>query len=65
MGLLTRDDAKLYRGFFKEMARLKGFTVKYQYILESTETIHSEINPEVLSDPIDIDIIYEENPNIV
>ena len=62
MGLLTQGDAKLYRNWFREMAKLRGFTVKYQYILESAETIHSEINPEVLSDPMDLDVIYEDNP---
>ena len=62
MGKLVNDDAKIYSHFFKEMAQLRGFTVKYRYILDSTESIHSEIDPNKLSDPIDLCIIYETNP---
>lgn len=62
MGLLTQNDSKLYRGWFKEMAYLRGFRIKYQYVIEDKVSIHSEITPTRLSDPIDIDVIYEDNP---
>lgn len=61
MGLLTKNDSTLYRGWFKEMARLRGIEVKYQYAIETTETIHSEFDSN-LSDPIDMDIIFDTNP---
>ena len=64
MGFLTKEDATLYRGWFKEMARLRGLPIKYRYVKEFNETIHAEIYPEDLSDPIDIDVIYEENPRV-
>ena len=34
MGLLTQKDARLFRGFFKEMARLRGIPVTYRYAEE-------------------------------
>lgn len=61
MGLLTQKDARLWREFFKEMAFLRGQTVKYQYPIETTATIHSELM-STLSEPIDMDIIFDENP---
>lgn len=63
MGLLTRDDSTIYRGWFKEMAFLRGISVKYQYAIETTETIHSEFDSE-LSDPIPMDIIFDTNPRV-
>lgn len=63
MGLLTNDDSKLFRDWFKEMAELLGQTVMYQYPLTTDKTIHSEPNIE-LSDPIRMDIIFNENPTI-
>lgn len=63
MGLLVNDDAKIYGHFFKEMSKLRGFKVKYRYILKSSESIHSEIDPVKLSEPIDLNIIYETNPS--
>ncbi len=62
MGKLIDYDAKIYGSFFKEMAELRGFTVQYRYILKSTESIHSEIDPEKLSEPIELSVIYEANP---
>lgn len=63
MGLLTREDSTLYRGFFKEMARLRGIPVKYYYPARDEMTIHSEILPEY-SSPIEMDIIFETNPKV-
>jgi len=64
MGLLTKNDATIYRRFFKEMARLRGQTVLYQYLIKNYETIHGEVIPVKLSDPIAIDVIFNENPSI-
>lgn len=63
MGLLTGKDSTLYRGFFKEMAKLRGIPVKYYYPVVEEMTIHSEIQPGY-SDPIDMDIIFDSNPKI-
>lgn len=61
MGLLTKDDSKLYREWFKEMARLRGIRVIYRYAVFTSETIHSEFN-SCYSEPIDIDVIFDTNP---
>jgi len=63
MGLLTQKDARLFRGFFKEMARLRGIPVIYRYATEVDTTIHSEFI-STMSKPIPIDIIFDENPKI-
>ena len=61
MGLLTKKDAKVFRAWFLEMAKLRGIPVQYQYALVTSATIHSEFRSE-MSDPIDMDIIFETNP---
>lgn len=67
MGLLTKKDVTLWRNWFKEMAKLRGFSVKYYYVKNFDSnmdmTIYSEFKP-VYSDPIDIDIIFDENPSV-
>ena len=63
MGLLTQDDSTLYRGWFKEVSKLRGFSVGYQYPLGTDKTIHSEPNIR-LSEPENIDIIFNENPTV-
>lgn len=63
MGFLTQEDSTLYRGWFKEMAKLRGFSVGYQYPLDTDKTIHSEPNIR-LSNPIRMDIIFNENPRV-
>lgn len=64
LGLLTNSDAKLYQGWFKEMAKLRGITIQYQYVIASDSTIHGEVNPMRLSDPITLDVIFETNPKM-
>lgn len=61
MGYLTDRDSTLYRQWFKEMARLRGIPVLYQYPVELDPTIHSEMITE-LSEPIEMDIIFDSNP---
>ena len=63
MGLLNRSDATIFRGYFREMCKLLGQSVAYQYVKEQKMTIHSEDNSE-LSMPIRIDIIFDENPSV-
>lgn len=62
MGLLTRKDSTIYRKFFKEMARLRGITVQYQYPIDMNFSIYAEENPKGFSESVDMDIIFEENP---
>lgn len=61
MGLLTQNDARLFRGFFKEAAKLRGIPVQYSYPITVSTTIYAEYNPE-MSTPEDMDIIFIENP---
>lgn len=63
MGFLTQSDSTLYRGFFREMAKLRGIPVKYRYPLSTDVSIHAESRP-YLSDYIDMDIIFNENPSM-
>lgn len=64
MGLLTKDDSTLYRGFFNEVAHLLGVTAQYYYIKDRSFTINAEMVPEAYSEPIELDIIYEEHPKV-
>lgn len=64
MGLLTQKDSTLYRSFFKEMAHLRGIPVIYRYVKKFKDTIHAEVSPADLSDPININVIFEENPKV-
>lgn len=62
MGLLIDDDANLFKGFFKEMAKLRGIRGKYQYVLPGKDyTIYSELKA-VYSEPLLVDMIFEEYP---
>lgn len=63
MGLLNRQDAKIFRGYFNEMVKLIGQSVAYQYVVKKELTIHSEDN-SLLSAPIRIDILFDENPQV-
>lgn len=62
MGLLVDDDAKIFRGFFKEMAKLRGIRCKYQYVLPGKDyTIYSELKA-TYSEEVLADIVFEEMP---
>ena len=63
MGLLNRKDSRIFRQYFKEMVKLIGQSVGYQYIVERQYTIHSEDN-STLSAPIRIDVLFDENPKV-
>lgn len=63
MGLLNRQDSKIFRQYFNEMVKLIGQSVGYQYIVERKTTIHSEDNSK-LSMPIRIDVLFDENPTV-
>lgn len=63
MGLLNRKDSLIFRQYFKEMVKLIGQSVGYQYVVKQQYTIHSEDN-SMLSAPVRIDILFDENPTI-
>ena len=63
MGLLNRQDSKIFRKYFSEMCNLIGISVGYQYVKKQNLTIHSEDNSE-LSTPIRIDVLFDENPTV-
>lgn len=63
MGFLTKKDSEIYRGFFKEMAYLRGIEVYYRYPLHVDTTIHAEMISD-LSEPIKMNIIFDENPKV-
>lgn len=64
MGLLFNQDAKIYREFFKEQAKLLGIRVQYQYPVEMEFTIHGQEDPMGYSEPIELDIIFSESPKL-
>ena len=64
MGLLTRKDSAIFRQFFKEMARLRGIQVIYQYPIDMDFSIYAEEDPRGFSEEIIMDIIFEENPKV-
>lgn len=63
MGLLTNKDARLFRGFFKEVAYLRGIPVYYYYVESCDTSIHAEFKTK-LSDPIKMNIVFIENPKV-
>ena len=63
MGLLTNNDALLFRSFFKEAAFLRGIEAEYRHVLSQKVTNHSEFIYE-LSEPEDMDIIFDQNPTV-
>ena len=64
MGLLTKSDSTIFRSYFKEMAKLLGIKVIYQYPVDMKFTIYAEENPKGFSEEILMDIIFDENPKI-
>ena len=45
MGLLNRQDAKIFRGYFNEMVKLIGQSVGYQYVVKKELTIRTPPKP--------------------
>lgn len=64
MGQLTKKDSTIFRQFFKEMAKLRGIEVIYQYPIDMNFTIYAEEDPKGFSEDIPIDIIFDENPKV-
>lgn len=64
MGLLTKSDSTIFRSYFKEVAKLLGIKVIYQYPIDMKFTIYAEENPKGFSEEILMDIIFDENPKI-
>ena len=64
MGLLTKQDSTIHRNFFKEMAKLRGISVIYQYPIDMQFSIYAEEDPTGFSEEIPMDIIFDENPKM-
>ena len=64
MGLLTQQDSTMFRHYFKEMAKLRGISVFYQFPVEMNLTIHAEERPIGFSEKISINIIFDLNPKV-
>lgn len=64
MGFLVNKDATILRNFFKEAAKLRGIHVLYQYPIDMELSNYAEENPLGFSDAEEMDIIFDENPNI-
>lgn len=61
--MLTQNDAKVFQGWFKEMCKLRGISVKYIYPVIEDVSIHAEISPS-FSEVIDLDILFQQNPSV-
>lgn len=64
MGTLFKKDAEIYRRFFKEQARLLGVHVQYMYPIDMEFSVHGQENPRGYSEPIELDIIFEQSPKL-
>lgn len=64
MGFLTQTDATMFRNYFKEVAKLRGISVFYQFPVDMDLTIHAEERPAGFSEKIPMDIIFEQNPKV-
>ena len=47
MGQLVKADSTMFRSWFKEMAKLLGIRVIYQYPIDMKFTIYAEENPKI------------------
>ena len=64
MGLLTKEDSEIFRGCFKEMAKLRGIHELYKYPIDKSRTIHSELVVAKYSDTIETDVIFDTSPKL-
>lgn len=64
MGILKQHDATHFRNYFKEMAKLLGIRVIYQYPIDMNFSLYAEEDPKGFSEEYNMDIIFEENPKI-
>lgn len=64
MGFLINSDSTIFRDYFKEAAKLLGIQVKYSYPIDMTFSQYGDEDPRGFSEAKEIDIIFEENPNI-
>ena len=62
-GLLLNDNIKLHRGYFAEMCKMLGITVKYRAPLPDKHyTTYAEIESSY-APPIDLGCIFTEHPD--
>ena len=64
MGELFKNDAEIYRHFFKEQAKLLGIKVQYQYPIDMKYTNSGQEDPIGYSEPEDMDIIFSQSPKL-
>jgi len=64
MGQLFKQDATIYRKFFKEQAKLLGIPVQYRYPIDMEFTTHGQEDPKGYSEPIKMDIIFNASPKL-
>ena len=64
MGQLFKQDATIYRKFFKEQAKLLGIHVQYRYPIDMEFTTHGQEDPKGYSDFIEMDIIFDSSPKL-
>ena len=64
MGELFKNDATLYRKFFKEQAKLLGVHVQYRYPIDLDYTLHNQADVTGYSEPIELDIIFDQSPKL-
>lgn len=64
MGLLTKEDSTIFRTYFKEMAKLIGISVMYQFPIDMKFSLYAEEDPKGFSPEEPMDIIFEENPKM-
>ena len=64
MGELFKQDATIYRKFFKEQAKLLGIHAQYMYPIGLEFDLHGQESPQGYSQPIEMDIIFDQSPKL-
>ncbi len=64
MGTLFNKDLTLFRGYFKEQAKLLGIHVKYKYPIDPELNLHGRDAQLGFSEPIEMDIILSQSPKL-
>ena len=64
MGTLFNKDTTLFRGYFKEQAKLLGIPVKYRYPIDPELNLHGRDDQLGFSEPIEMNIILDQSPKL-
>ena len=63
MGILYRSDLdRIQLNFFKEMANLRGTTVRFYETLSETKDIYTDIEVQSVQDYLEVDVLFEQYP---